>query len=103
MSLVKGVPRFRAAAKHCPGAVLVKIAGGAAIVGGVVSRTITGKIVTLEIPNASTATQVTKLLPRGNVVPEGGVQVTGTLGWQVFVALAVNETTAPAGLVASAT
>ena len=55
------------------------------------------------MPNASTATQVTTLVPSGTREPEGGVQTTGTFGWQVLVAVAVKETSAPPGEVSSAT
>jgi hypothetical protein len=45
--------------------------------------------------------QVTVAVPIGNWLPEGGWQVTVGLGAQLSVAVVVNVTIAPAGLVAS--
>ena len=67
------------------------------------SSTVTVKVAVLVTPKASTATQVTVLVPSGKVLPEGGVQVTGTLGWQRLVAVTLKVATAPPGPVASTT
>ena len=52
-------------------------------------------------PCASVAVQVTVVAPKGNVLPEAGLQLTATLPSTMSTALAVKVTTAPAALVAS--
>ena len=48
---------------------------------------------------SSDAVQMTVVGPKGKVLPEGGLQLTaGEAGLHVSVAVAVNVTTAPAGL-----
>src|SRR5437016_2266336 len=79
------------------------MARGAMSEGGVVSRTVTKNVILFVALNASTVIAVTKLRPRGKVEPEGGVQVTGRVGWQKLLAATLKFTTAPAALVASAT
>ena len=47
--------------------------------GGVVSRTVMSKLLEPMLPAASVAEQSTVAVPRANVLPEAGVQVTATL------------------------
>ena len=91
------------AASHWPGSAVTTTFVGQVRTGGVVSRTVTVKVAVLVTPKASTATQVTVLVPSGKVLPEGGVQVTGTSGWQTLVAVTLKVATAPLGPVASIT
>src|SRR5438045_6514047 len=74
---------------------------GNASAGGVVSRTVTVNVSAAVLPAASIAVAVTVDRPRGNVLPEGGANVTGTMPSASSVADALNVATAPAGLVAS--
>src|SRR6266403_3501734 len=48
------------------------------IFGGMVSRTFTLKLASAVLPCVSVAEQLTVLVPRGNIDPEAGAQVTGT-------------------------
>src|SRR2546425_614963 len=58
------------AAAQVPRAVLAVMAGGAATVGAVVSRTVTVKLALLWLPEPSVAVQVTVVVPSGKVEPE---------------------------------
>src|SRR5207247_2615653 len=49
--------------------------------------TVTVKLHSLRLPHGSTATHVTVVVPTGNTLPDGGVQVTGTGPAQLSVAL----------------
>src|SRR5262249_35558169 len=53
-------------------------------------------------PDASVAVHVTVVVPIANALPLGGTQATAGFGSKSSVAVALNVTTAPAGLVASA-
>src|SRR5919201_43276 len=69
--------------------------------GGVVSTSVT---VTLKLPVAlfpclSVAEQVTVVVPTGNLLPESGLQSTGTDPSRLSVAVAENVTTLPLGSV----
>src|SRR5688572_22362063 len=78
----------------------VVIDGGTAIVGGVVSTTVTVKLAVPVFPNMSLAWQRTVVVPRGKVVPETGVQATGP-GLSGSWAVTTKATVAPPGPVAS--
>jgi hypothetical protein len=69
---------------------------GDTIFGFSVSLTVTVKLQTAELPAPSVAVQVTVVVPRGNAVPDGGLQVTLTLSvlGQPPCVVAVNVTTA---------
>src|SRR5260221_1379005 len=71
--------------------------------GGIVSRTMTLKVLTLLLHKASSAVHVTRLVPRAKTEPEVGLQVTSTFGWHKFVANVENVTTVPVGPAHSAT
>src|SRR5829696_2320975 len=72
------------------------------MVGGVVSRTVTSKPPCASLPAVSVAVQVTVVLPKGKVLPEGGVQVTSGLVGSRSVAVGGGQATlAPSGPVAS--
>ena len=53
------------------------------------------------LPDASVAVHITAVVPRGNILPDAGTQVTVGLGSTASVAVTVNVATAPATLVAS--
>jgi hypothetical protein len=77
---------------------------GALIDGGVVSRTTMLNRARATLPTWSVAVQVTTVVPRGNVEPEGGTQRTCTLGSEGSTAVgAANRTTDPNRLAASIT
>src|SRR5215471_18423047 len=69
--------------------------------GGVVSPTVTVKLVLDWLLAASLAVQLTVVEPSGNVLPEAGEQFTVGLGSTLSVAVTLNETGAPNGPVAS--
>ena len=69
--------------------------------GLVVSLTVTVNEPVLVFPRVSAAEQLTVVVAIGNVEPEAGVHVTGREPSTRSVAVAVNETTLPAELVAS--
>ena len=71
--------------------------------GAIVSRTITLNPALVTLPAASVAEQVTRVTPIANPLPEGGKQLIGTVPLTTSKALAAYVTTAPKGLVASAT
>jgi hypothetical protein len=71
-------------------------------VGGVVSTTVTLKLLLLERPEL-VAVQVTFVAPSGNTEPEAGLQVTAAGFPVASAAVATNFTLAPFALVASAT
>src|SRR5438552_2029671 len=73
------------------------------MVGGGVSCTFTVKVRVAMLPCASTAVQVTVVVPRGNVEPDGWSQITVSGPSTASKALAVKLTVAPSGPVASAT
>ena len=79
------------------------MSAGTVITGGVVSAcsvTVTVNDAEPVFPAASLAVQVTVVVPIANVDPEAGAHV-GVIGEvTASVAVAVNVTTAPAGLVA---
>ena len=52
--------------------------GGQASAGGVVSRTVTVNELLLLLPEKSVAPHVTVVVPRGNVLPDAGAQLTAT-------------------------
>jgi hypothetical protein len=66
-------------ARHWLGSALVTISPGQMICGFSASRTTTRNVQLIELLLRSRAAQVTKFVPLGNVVPEGGAQVTFTL------------------------
>src|SRR5258708_32254073 len=72
------------------------------IVGGVVSCTVTVNEPCATLPAASCALHCTVVVPSGKVDPDAGVHVTGTGPSKSSMAVAVNVTTAPEALVASA-
>jgi hypothetical protein len=51
---------------------------GTVTTGGLESRTVTAKLPLVELPLRSEATQLTRVVPRGNTLPEVGRQLTGT-------------------------
>ncbi len=81
----------------------VVISAGTVTTGSVVSRTVTVKVADPVLPAVSVAEQVTVVVPSGKVLPDAGVQTGVIEPSTVSVAVAVNVTTAPAELVASAT
>src|SRR5919201_1581448 len=81
--------------------VVVLMSSGRCSTGGVESRSVT---VTLKLPVAllpceSFAVQVTVVVPTGNLLPESGLQSTGTDPSRLSVAVAENVTTFPLGSV----
>ena len=84
-----------------PVASATMLAGGL-ITGGVVSRTVTVKVLVAVLLCASVAVSVTVVVPSGKVLPEAGLAFTATLPSTRSVAVAVKFTAAPAALVASA-
>src|SRR5262249_34183738 len=102
-SLAVAMPRLICEEKHCGASTLTVRFVGKGRFGGVVSRMVTGNVFRLVEPSESTATQVTKLVPKGKTEPEGGVHVTAMVGWQRLEAVALKVTVAPLELVASAT
>ncbi len=85
------------------GSVLGTLADVIVVSGAVVSRTVTVKVADPVLPAVSVAEQVTVVVPSGKVLPDAGVQTGVIEPSTVSVAVAVNVTTAPAELVASAT
>jgi hypothetical protein len=75
---------------------------GSVSVGAVVSCTEVVKLPAALLPAASVAEHETVVVPRAKVLPEAGVQLTGTMPSITSSADALNETIAPAALVASA-
>ena len=69
--------------------------------GGVVSRTSTGKPPLAVLARRSLDEQVTVVVPRGKVAPDGGVQATGSAPSTMSTAAASKVAAAPVGLVAS--
>src|ERR1051326_4513899 len=61
---------------HTPGAVLVVISLGQAIVGGSVSMTMTAKLQLVVLPAVSVAVQLTTFVPVANTLPFVGLQLT---------------------------
>ena len=78
------------------------IFAGSVRVGGVVSRTVTVKLPLAVLLWASVAEQFTVVVPRANVLPEAGEQLTATGPSTRSLADAEYETAAPDGPVASA-
>jgi len=72
------------------------------MVGAVVSRTVTVKLLDALFPRVSLAEQVTVVLVIAKVLPEAGAQLTAGLAGLASVALAAKVTAAPVGPVASA-
>src|SRR3954468_10791136 len=72
-----------------------------AMSGAVVSRTVTPKLPVPALPALSVAEQVTVLVPSAKVLPDAGVQTTGTDPSTTSVAVAVYVAAAPVGPVAS--
>ena len=64
-------------------------------------RTVTVNVAVAVLPASSVAEHVTVVTPIGNTLPEAGVHFTIGFVGLPSVALAVNSTVAPAGLVAS--
>src|SRR2546422_10962050 len=75
---------------------------GAAMEGGVLSRTVTVKVPLAILPERSVAVQDTRVVPRAKVEPDVAEQTTTGDGSTVSVAVAENVAEAPLGLVASA-
>jgi hypothetical protein len=75
---------------------------GSVSAGPAASVTVTVNKPDAELPCRSLAEHATVVVPIGNVLPEAGVQVTGTAPSIASIAVAVNVTTAPAVLVAAA-
>jgi hypothetical protein len=71
------------------------------VVGAVVSLTVTVNEPLAVLPLVSETEQLTVVVPSGNVEPEAGVQLTVREPSTRSVAVAVNDTTLPAALVAS--
>src|SRR5207245_10355819 len=69
--------------------------------GGVVSRTSTGKPPLAVLARRSLDEQVTVVVPRGKVAPDGGVQATGSAPSTMSTAAASKVAAAPVGSVAS--
>ena len=82
--------------------VVTEIAGSGARTGATVSLTITLNAAVALFPESSVATQATVVVPTGNVAPDAAEQRTGTVGSTASLAVAVNDTGAPRGPVASA-
>jgi hypothetical protein len=80
-------------ALHCPGALLAVISAGQVTAGASVSLTVTLNVHEAVFPAASVAVAVTKVVPTGNVDPEGGVTTSVTPGLS-SVAVTVKFTTA---------
>jgi hypothetical protein len=78
------------------------IVAGTASVGGVVSTTVTAKLPLAVLPWVSELVQLTLVVPSANVLPEGGLHVTGRVPSTRSVAPAANVTAAPLGPAASA-
>ena len=74
---------------------------GGTFTGAVVSTTWTGNVVVAVLFAASLAVHVTVVVPRANVLPEVGEHETETLPLTMSLADVENDTTAPAGDVAS--
>ncbi len=66
------------------------------------STTVTVKLPCAVLPAVSVAEQLTVVVPSPNVAPETGVHVTAGFAGFVSLAVALNETAAPEGPVASA-
>src|ERR1035441_1199548 len=66
-------------------------------------NTVTRKVQELVLLEASVAVQVTGVVPMGNKVPDGGVQVVATDAEHASVAVGVKKTVAPVSLVNSTT
>ena len=86
-------------ATHCDTAQVLQIDTttlvGQIIVGGVVSRlTVTVNVQVLRLVQLSVAVQTTTVVPKGNRLPDGGVQTRPTLAVQASVALTEWLTTA---------
>src|SRR5262249_4245995 len=71
--------------------------------GGVVSLTVTEKVATLALPEASVATQRTAVTPSGKTEPLAGVAVTLGFAPQRRVALTKKATLVPAAVACSTT
>ena len=78
----------------------VVMAPGTVRLGGVVSWTVTVNEAWAEFPESSVAVQVTVVTPTGNVLPEGGTQLTAGVASTRSDADAEYVTTAPPGPVA---
>jgi hypothetical protein len=76
------------------------IFAGTVIDGGVVSCTVTVKLAVPLLPALSVAEHETVVVAMGNVAPDAGLQVTGSVPSTASVADAVKVTTAPLALVA---
>jgi len=63
-------------ALHCPASVLVTMFAGQVIVGASRSKTVTVKLQAFVSPSMSVATQMTVVVPTGNVEPLGGLHAT---------------------------
>src|SRR5262249_54917575 len=86
-----------------PGPAASAVTSGAApMAGGVGSATFTVKLALAALPCASTAVQVTVVVPIGNGEPEGGLHVTVRGPSTESMAPTVKLTAAPSGPVASA-
>src|SRR5580765_8652314 len=70
--------------------------------GGVVSTTVTVKLVVAVLLAASRPVQFTVVAPSGNVLPDAGAQETVGLGSTLSTADTLKDTAAPPGPVASA-
>src|SRR5439155_21637676 len=77
---------------HAPGAVLVTILSGQAMVGGSRSRTVTVKLKLAVLPEVSVAVQLTVFVPLAKALPLVGAQVTVTPG-QLSVAIGASNAT----------
>ena len=64
------------------------------------AKTVTLKPPIAVLPCASVASQLTGVVPIGNVLPEAGVQMTATAPSMASSAVATKSTSAPAGEVA---
>ena len=68
--------------------------GGQVIVGGCVSRaTVTVNVQVVRLVQLSVAVQLTVVVPRGNVLPDGGEQSTATLVSALYVAVGKGHDT----------
>jgi len=74
---------------------------GQVTAGAVVSSTVTEKVHCEELPSSSVAVTVTTVVPSAKVLPEGGTERIAGVGSHQSVAVGVNVTTSPAGLVHS--
>ena len=77
------------------------MSAGTLTLGGVVSRMVTWKVLVPGLPWASVASQVTVVVPMGNVAPDAGKQVEGIVPSMLSCADVVKVTDAPALDVAS--